>query len=223
MKPIEIKIPVWGVIVTSLVLIGAIVGITLLVSKNKKITYYKSKVDSIQIASSIIIKQKEDTIQYLTAVIEQKNIQLTVSKQNIAAIKRKLDAIPVEVSKYTPNEIYDKILDYVDEKTDSSEYPFSGNQISDIYREHLYIDQQQDLINEYEFYIIDLMSGIDVRDKGLNEYKKLGELKNKMLEESNKRCDILEQDLLKQTKRKKIWRTLTPIGTGVGIVVGLLL
>ena len=223
MKSIEAKIPVWSVIVTIISIVLVIVILTIFATKNKKVIYYKSKVDSIQAATSIIIRQQEDSIDYLKAVIKNRESRLQISKDNIKSLTDKLADIPKNVTQYTPNELYDKIQQYISQRTDSNKYDFSGNQLEDIYKEHLYIDEQQNLISEYEFYVVDLMDDVKIRDKEISEYDKLSKLKDKMLEESNKICDELEVNLLKQEKRKKIWRMLTPIGTGVGIVVGLLL
>ena len=223
MKSIEAKIPVWSVIVTIISIVLVIVILTIFATKNKKVIYYKSKVDSIQVATSIIIRQQEDSIDYLKAVIKNRESRLQISKDNIKSLTDKLADIPKKVTQYTPNELYDKIQQYISQRTDSNKYDFSGNQLEDIYKEHLYIDEQQNLISEYEFYVVDLMDDVKIRDKEISEYDKLSKLKDKMLEESNKICDELEVNLLKQEKRKKIWRMLTPIGTGVGIVVGLLL
>lgn len=223
MKSIEAKIPVWSVIVTIISIVLVIVILTIFATKNKKVIYYKSKVDSIQAATSIIIRQQEDSIDYLKAVIKNRESRLQISKDNIKSLTDKLADIPKKVTQYTPNELYDKIQQYISQRTDSNKYDFSGNQLEDIYKEHLYIDEQQNLISEYEFYVVDLMDDVKIRDKEISEYDKLSKLKDKMLEESNKICDELEVNLLKQEKRKKIWRMLTPIGTGVGIVVGLLL
>ena len=223
MKSIEAKIPVWSVIVTIISIVLVIVILTIFATKNKKVIYYKSKIDSIQAATSIIIRQQEDSIDYLKAVIKNRESRLQISKDNIKSLTDKLADIPKKVTQYTPNELYDKIQQYISQRTDSNKYDFSGNQLEDIYKEHLYIDEQQNLISEYEFYVVDLMDDVKIRDKEISEYDKLSKLKDKMLEESNKICDELEVNLLKQEKRKKIWRMLTPIGTGVGIVVGLLL
>ena len=223
MKSIEAKIPVWSVIVTIISIVLVIVILTIFATKNKKVIYYKSKVDSIQASTSIIIRQQEDSIDYLKAVIKNRESRLQISKDNIKSLTDKLADIPKKVTQYTPNELYDKIQQYISQRTDSNKYDFSGNQLEDIYKEHLYIDEQQNLISEYEFYVVDLMDDVKIRDKEISEYDKLSKLKDKMLEESNKICDELEVNLLKQEKRKKIWRMLTPIGTGVGIVVGLLL
>jgi hypothetical protein len=223
MKPIEAKIPVSVIVVGVIVLIASVVIITLFSINRKNVKQFDFQYDSLKVATCNIIKSQEDTIRYYKGIIGENEAKIIAQNESIKKLKGAIAAIPDEVSKYEPNVIYDKINEYLSEKVDDQEYPFSGNQITEIYGEHLYVKEIQKGVEIYETQIATLMFSIENKDLELKAYNDIVDAKNKLLKESNIRMYELESDFNKQVKRKKIWRALTPSGLAVGVIIGLLI
>lgn len=223
MKPIEAKIPVSVIVVGVIVLIASVVIITLFSINKKNVKQFDFQYDSLKVATCNIIKSKEDTIRYYKGIIGENEAKIIAQNESIKKLKGAIASIPNEVSKYEPNVIYDKINEYLSEKIDDQEYPFSGNQITEIYGEHLYVKEIQKGVEIYETQITTLMFSIENKDLELKAYNDIVDAKNKLLKEGDIRMYELESDFNKQVKRKKIWRALTPSGLAVGVIIGLLI
>ena len=223
MKPIEAKIPVSVIVVGVIVLIASVVIITLFSINKKNVKQFDFQYDSLKVAACNIIKSKEDTIRYYKGIIGENEAKIIAQNESIKKLKGAIASIPNEVSKYEPNVIYDKINEYLSEKIDDQEYPFSGNQITEIYGEHLYVKEMQKGVEIYETQITTLMFSIENKDLELKAYNDIVDAKNKLLKEGDIRMYELESDFNKQVKRKKIWRALTPSGLAVGVIIGLLI
>lgn len=230
MKPIEVKIPVAALIITGVIIIASVIVTTVIITNGNVKRKLKGEVilvndqyQQYKTEAEKIISQKEDTIQYYKNIVFNRDERIRTLNGSITSLKNKLSEIPAEASKYTPNELYEELQKVYGEKTDTLEYPFSGNQVTEIYVEHKYANGLAELTQQYEYMIVEYINRVDASDKQIGEQDKLLEIRKSMLEESEKNAQILYDKFLKEQKRKKIWRATSAIGTVAGIGIGLLI
>ena len=223
MTNVEIKIPVYALIIIGIVITAIITVLTVITVKNKQIHKQVIWHDALKIANQIIIKQKSDTIEYYKILTKQNDYLISNQKTLISTLNNKIYNIKPKVDKYTTNEVYDSINAYIEPKNDDSEFKFSGNQIKQIYVEHLELLESRSGMVEYDKLVKNMDSGIQLVNSQLSKQSDLQAVTQKMLSECENENLNLNNEVLKQQVKVKRNRILAPISFITGAVASTIL
>jgi uncharacterized protein YuzB (UPF0349 family) len=223
MSNVKIEIPVFAIILTGLLITAITVVITVIIIKNNQIEKITTKYDSIKIANQIIIKQKSDTIEYYKILTEQNDYLISNQKTLISTLNNKIYSIKPKVDKYTTNEVYDSINAYIEPKNDSLKFKLSGNQVKQIYSEHLELLESRSGMVEYGKLVKNMDSGIQLVNSQLNKQSELQVITQKLLSECENENLNLNNEVLKQQVKVKRNRILSPISFITGAIASTVL
>jgi hypothetical protein len=223
MTNVEIKIPVYALIIIGIVITAIITVLTVITVKNKQIHKQVIWHDALKIANQIIIKQKSDTIEYYKILTEQNDKLIFNQKTLISTLNNRIYDIKPKVDKYTTNEVYDSINAYIEPKNDDSEFKFSGNQIKQIYVEHLELLESRSGMVEYGKLVENMDSGIQLVNSQLSKQSDLQAVTQKMLSECENENLNLNNEVLKQQVKVKRNRILAPISFITGAIASTIL
>lgn len=223
LKDVEIKIPVLALLITGLVITAIIVVGTILIIKNNQIKQLKSKYETSKIANQLIVKQKTDTIEYYKKLIKDNSKLISDQKTLISQQSYRISTIKPIIEQYAHSQVFDPIQAYIEPKNDSLKFKLSGNQIKQVYREHLELLESRKGLIQYEELIEYMDNDIRLSNSQLSKQNELQEVTQSMLSE----CDSNNLELLKQlnitNKNRKFWKITTPISGVTGLIVGILL
>lgn len=224
MKGIKLEIPIYAI----LILIASILGFNWL--KNQKINALEEevntnalKVDSTLLATSEIQRKLIDTIAFYEEVISIKNEELEVLELEAFQYEKKISSIKEEIQDYSFDTLYLITQGYLPWKTDSNKYQYSGNQVEEIYFEHLQLKESIKGIVSLRKYSKELESGLSLRDKQINNYAQLDSSRMQeitILSESNSEKD---KTIKSQAVKNKKLRITVPFTGLLGIILGALL
>jgi len=222
MKPVEIKIPIFALIISGLLLVASVVVVTIIITKNKKIDNYQEQFNILEYKYGVSIKEKQDTIYFYENLIKENDNLSLIQKTKISALELKLKAIPIEVTKYTTNEKYEQTQKFLGEKTDSLDFNYSGNQVDGIYLQQIQNITLTDLVDNCRSYVYDLEGGKKLRDKEIETLKTLAEQQDGYINLCDSTSSELNKKLSKEKKKTKILGIAVPSAGVVGIVIGIL-
>jgi len=230
MKTVDVKIPVYAILAVIILFIGVIVALSMLSIKNKQISQKNAQItkvqnayDSVRITTNNIIKEKNDTIAYQKQIIENRDAKIAHQKSKLVNVENILAETKQQVATFTNDSVYVLTQDYLPTPTDSSKFPYSGNQVKDIYSDHLDLLKMHDAVLDYQKYTFELEHGLTDRDSQITNYKDLTNAQKAQLEASGNQINSLSGqngDLMKKNKRLKIF---VPVSGGLGIVIGILI
>lgn len=224
MKGIKIEIPILAIII----LIGAILGINYF--KNRKIKAQEAitievqrKYDSIRIVTAIEKKAFLDSIAIRESQIKDQNLKIQIQKDKVEKSEAKLKEIKAKVN-YIPNDtIYSLTKEYLPEPSDSSKFAYSGNQVKEIYTEHLQLIETRQTLIEYSVYTGEMEVSIRKRDEQISDYYDLIKLHEAELMNEATMQMALRDENTQLRKSNKFWKVATPSAGAIGIAIGVLI
>lgn len=224
MKGVKFEIPVWSILLV-IILFGGGYFLVRGINKNKEnaVNVIQQKYDSTRIVNNILKSELTDTIDYYERIILAENEVIKTYRAKVSEKEVQLKKIKSTVAKFTSDTVYQLTQEYLPEPSDSSKYAYSGNQVKEIYTEHLESLDMIELLLDYRTYSGDLNIGIRQRDLQLDQYKKLIELHQSDLEQQSSLNSQLLENNSQLNKKVKTWKILTPSAGVVGVVIGILI
>lgn len=223
LKDVEIKIPALYVIISGLIIAAIIVVTTIVIIKNREIKDIKSDYSQSVGKYREILKTKSDSIETYKNLIKDNSYLILEQKTLISILNNRISSIKPRVEEYTPNQVFDSIQAYIEPKNDSLKFKFSGNQIKQIYREHLELLESRSGMIQYEQLVSDMNKGTTLLTCQLNKQSEMQAITQELLDKCEKDNAELQKNLTKETKNKKFWKISTPISGVTGLVMGILL
>lgn len=215
----ELKIPVWSILVTILLIIIITVLVVRFNAKiREKDEQYKNKFDSVTFVSAQILQQKDDTISYLKGLIVSNDIVIAKNKQHITHLNELITTISSEVTHYTTSECYELINAKIEPK-DTLVYKFSDNQVREVCDLVETSAITDTILMAYKEYTFSLEASIELKDR---EISTLEDMKKLLSDQVKSSSEIIEK-VEKKLKRNKIIRNIAIGAVPVALVVGVCL
>ena len=222
-KGVKIEIPIIGIIL----IIATFLGVSYIKNrsvkkKDKEIAELQYKIDSTNIVIQIDKKKIVDTVTYYEAIINEHDKKIEAQEGKIKEKDKELEEIKETVTDLSNDSIYEITQEYLPEPSDSLNLIYSGNQVREIYQEHLEKIKMHEVILEYRIYAGELEIGVRQRDEQLSNYYDLIEVHERDLENKAAENMLLQGENDQLRKDVKFWKIMTG-GAGVGgLALGLL-
>lgn len=220
----------WAVALTIALPIAIIIILSILLGKNKmikqqakQIAETTQKYDSARVINNMLRKTLIDTVNYYEPIIKKNNEDLAREKSKLMNTSEELQKIKNKIAIIPNDSVYSLTLSYLPKKEDSLKYPYSGNQVKDIYEDHLSHLKMIDAVAEYKEYTFNLELGNRNKDKQLSNYKDLTTTQGQQIQSQLGQIKNLSDQTNMEMKKNKRLKIFVPVSGGLGIVVGILI
>jgi len=223
----NIKIPV----ISAIIVIALLVVVFLQHKKIQKVTNESTvRIEQIQAdyqkeKDRVAVKDKviEDTVRYYKKLKVQSEEEITSYKVRYSDLKKRLaDIQDVEADS---KKAYTVVRSYLPNSTDEESWAFSGNQVQQMHKDYLTLEELKPLPSFIEEMSSVYDAALKYRDEWIDVlYDRQVELEGLISagEEAQDKLVKENKKLIKQNKNSNTWNKVFAVSAGVAVVVALL-